>query len=72
MHARAKTNNINPTNNKRQTTEDDKSSADLRPEEAPQLGQQGGAGGLVLPLLLLLVPREVYQVHQQERVHSGA
>lgn len=50
---------------------DNKGRADVRPEEAPKVGQQGGASCPVLSLLLLLVPREVHKVHQQERLHSG-
>ncbi len=50
---------------------DDKGRADVRAEEAPEVRQQGGAGRALLPLLLLLVPREMHQVHQQERLHPG-
>lgn len=50
---------------------DDTRGTDLRAEEAEQVQQQGRSGGAVLPVVLLLVPREVRQVHQQECIHPG-
>lgn len=50
---------------------DNTRNADVHAEEAAEVGQQGRTGGAVLPLVLLLVPREVRQVYQQERLHPG-
>lgn len=41
-------------------------------EEDGEDRQQAGASRAVLPVLLLLVPREVHEVYQQERLHTGA
>lgn len=43
----------------------------LRAEEAAEVGQQSRRGGAMLPVVLLLVSREVHKVHQQECLHPG-
>lgn len=50
---------------------DDASCADVHAEEAVEGQQQGRHGDSLLPVLPLLVPGEMLQVHQQERLYTG-
>lgn len=56
---------------RKRTQTDNTRYAYIRTKKAPKIGKQGRAGRPVLPLVLFLVPREMRQVHQQERLHTG-